>query len=216
MRWRFERCGAISKIPRCRSLRRSASLSYPLSAITRSGFCRGRPPQCRRPARSAASVVSASRTSDGDAEQRWSPKGIPRPSTTTIHFVPLPRLVFPTSAPLFSPGRNCRPGTTRSSSTVGVSSTRSGTRARCSTRRPARPSPAASRLKGADIFPACPANERRSAESRESLPTHDGSRSTGDRPGGACAVWGARARFSSTALRSTTDRIAPSALLRRC
>ena len=30
------------------------------------------------------------------------------------------------------------------------------------------------------------------------------------------AAWGVRARFSSTALRSATDRIAPSALLRRC
>ena len=63
---------------------------------TRSGFCRGRPARCLRPMWIAASVVSASRTSAGDAEQRSSPRGTPAPSTTTIHFVPLPRLVFPT------------------------------------------------------------------------------------------------------------------------
>src|SRR3974377_368358 len=66
--------------------------------------------------RGVASVVSASRTSDGDAQQTWSHKGPPRPLPPTIHFVPLPRLVFPTSALLSWPGRNCRPGTTRSTS----------------------------------------------------------------------------------------------------
>ena len=36
-------CGQISSIPRfCKRLR-NGSLSYALSAITRSGFCRGRP-----------------------------------------------------------------------------------------------------------------------------------------------------------------------------
>jgi hypothetical protein len=30
------------------------------------------------------------------------PKGTPLQSTTTIHFVPLPRLVFPTPSPPFS------------------------------------------------------------------------------------------------------------------
>ena len=37
--------------------------------------------------------------------------GRPPPSTSTIHFVPLPRLVFPTAEPPFWPGRSCRPGT---------------------------------------------------------------------------------------------------------
>jgi hypothetical protein len=32
-------------------------------------------------------------------------------STSTIHFVPLPRLVLPTAEPPFSPARSCRPGT---------------------------------------------------------------------------------------------------------
>lgn len=34
------------------------------------------------------------------------PRGIPSPSTTTIHFVPFPFLVFPTSRPLFLLGQN--------------------------------------------------------------------------------------------------------------
>jgi hypothetical protein len=37
------------------------------------------------------------------------PRGIPWPSTTTIHFVPLPRFVFRTPAHLFSRGLNCHP-----------------------------------------------------------------------------------------------------------
>jgi len=45
------------------------------------------------------------------------PRGRPAPSTTTIHFVPLPRLVLPTPQPLFSPERNCHPETIRSTST---------------------------------------------------------------------------------------------------
>ena len=36
---------------------------------------------------------------------------MPWPSTSTIHFVPFPRLVFPTAAPLFSPTRSCHPET---------------------------------------------------------------------------------------------------------
>src|SRR5579859_3462782 len=84
-----------------------------------------------------ASVVSASRVSCGDAEQRCFPRGRPRPSTTTIHFVPLPRLVFPTPQPLFSPERNCRPETIRSISIAGARLTRSETFARYATKRPA-------------------------------------------------------------------------------
>src|ERR1700681_4019973 len=109
-----------------------------------------------------------------NAEQRWSLRGTPRPSTTTIHFVPLPRLVFPTPQPLFSREQNSRPKTIRSTSTAGARSTRSETSARCSTKRPAPPSlaAAASRSKDAGISPAGPASERRSAESTESLPQH--------------------------------------------
>src|SRR5258708_338938 len=39
------------------------------------------------------------------------PSGRPSPSTSTIHFVPLPRLVLPTAEPLFPLERSCRPGT---------------------------------------------------------------------------------------------------------
>jgi hypothetical protein len=36
------------------------------------------------------------------------PNGTPRPSASTMILVPLPRLVLPTSSPLFLPGRTCR------------------------------------------------------------------------------------------------------------
>src|ERR1700681_1702080 len=152
-----------------------------------------------------------------NAEQRWSLRGTPRPSTTTIHFVPLPRLVFPTPQPLFSREQNSRPKTIRSTSTAGARSTRSETSARCSTTRPAPPSlAAASRSRDAGISPACLASEPRSAESTESLPAHDGFESSDDRPCVVWAAWGARARSSATALRSATHPIGPSALLGRC
>src|SRR5579859_338961 len=57
-------------------------------------------------------------------------RGIPWPSTTTIHFVPLPRLVFPTFEPLFSPVRNCRPETPRSSRVARVAAVPPGMRAK--------------------------------------------------------------------------------------
>jgi len=46
-------------------------------------------------------VLPASLTSAGDALASWLPKGTPAPSTTTIHFVPFPRLVLPMPSPLF-------------------------------------------------------------------------------------------------------------------
>ena len=51
-------------------------------------------------------LCSISVTSAGVAESKWFPKGIPWPSATTIHFVPFPRLVFPTQSPLFWLGQN--------------------------------------------------------------------------------------------------------------
>src|ERR1700674_2886934 len=173
--------------------------------MTRIGFCLGRPARWRRPTRIEASVVSASLTSAGDAEPRWSPRGTPAPSTTTIHLVPLPRLVFPNPAPLFSLEQNCRPETTRSTAIAGVRLTRSRTRARCSAKRPALPirAAAASTSKDADISPANPANERRCGGSTESLPEHDGFRSTGDRP---CVVWATQA-FLTIVLFSGPQRL---------
>src|SRR6202044_3427419 len=58
----------------------------------------------------SASVASASVTSPGEALSSRTPSGRPPPSTSTIHFVPLPRLVLPTAEPPFWPERSCRPG----------------------------------------------------------------------------------------------------------
>ena len=60
-RTRFFLCGHISSIPRRRKRFRNGSLSRALSAITRTGFWRGRPARWCRPTRIVASVVSASR-----------------------------------------------------------------------------------------------------------------------------------------------------------
>src|ERR1700739_4117080 len=75
----------------------------------RLGFCRGRP--LGRGTWTSASVASASVTSPGEALSSRTPSGRPPPSTSTIHFVPLPRLVLPTAEPPFSPERSCRPET---------------------------------------------------------------------------------------------------------
>jgi len=97
---RFLRLGMIGLIPRrCMSIRK-AVLSYALSAINRFGRFRGLPGPSRGTLISSISG-GASFTSAGDAEASWPPRGTPLPSTTTIHFVPLPRLVLPTHSPLF-------------------------------------------------------------------------------------------------------------------
>src|ERR1700679_529558 len=75
----------------------------------RLGFCRGQP--LGRGTLTSASVASARVTSPGEALSSRTPSGRPPPSTSTIHFVPLPRLVLPTAEPLFSLERSCRPGT---------------------------------------------------------------------------------------------------------
>jgi len=113
-RLRLFRCGQISSIPRLFRRLRNAAQSYARSAITRSGLFLGRPEPCLGTA-IVSSVASASVTSAGEAESSRFPKGIPWPSTTTIHFVPLPRFVFPTQAPLFLQRQSFRPGKTRAS-----------------------------------------------------------------------------------------------------
>jgi hypothetical protein len=90
-------------MPRRCSRRRKGSLSKALSAMMRSGHCRGRPRG--RGTLTWASVASANVTSCGDADAKRTPTGIPLPSARTIHFVPLPRLVFPTARPLFLPAK---------------------------------------------------------------------------------------------------------------
>src|SRR5215467_7137459 len=75
--------------------------------MMRRGRCRGRPRG--RGTLTWASVASANGASCGDADARRTPKGIPWPSTRSIHFVPLPRLVFPTAKPPFLQEQNFHP-----------------------------------------------------------------------------------------------------------
>jgi hypothetical protein len=100
-------------------------------------FLRGRP--FGGGTRTWASVVSASVTSLGEALSSRTPSGRPSPSTSTIHFVPLPRLVFPTADPLFSPGRSCRREKPRPTSTVPLGPAPPVTGARPSAIRPRLP-----------------------------------------------------------------------------
>ncbi|WKT61882.1 hypothetical protein Q2E61_06710 [Microbulbifer thermotolerans] len=65
-----------------------------------------------------SSKGSISLTSAGEAEVMVLPSGTPSPSTTTIHFEPLPRLVFPTSGPLFLLKQSFRQKTLPPSSAV--------------------------------------------------------------------------------------------------
>ena len=106
-------CKARSARCRAASISRAVDRSRnPRSAITRFGFCRGRP--FGLGTRTSLSVASASVTSAGEALSSRTPNGTPSPSPSTIHFVPLPRLVLPTASPPFSPGRSCRPETSSS------------------------------------------------------------------------------------------------------
>lgn len=97
-RFLFLRCGQIRSTFRfLRSLRRpseSAALSYIRRLILLFPYA-------------LSSRGSISFTSAGEAEVTVLPRGTPSPSTTTIHFEPLPRLVFPTSGPLFLPKQSC-------------------------------------------------------------------------------------------------------------
>jgi hypothetical protein len=80
----FLRYGAISSMPRFRRRWRSGSESYQASAITRSGFCCGRPRVCGT--ETVASVASASVTSAGEALSSRTPSGILSPSASTTSF----------------------------------------------------------------------------------------------------------------------------------
>ncbi len=87
------RCGKIKSQFDSLSRSRSPSLSYARSAIN--GIVRSS-------VRGTCSSTPSTRvTSAGDALAVAHARGTPWPSATTIHFVPLPRLVFPTSEPLF-------------------------------------------------------------------------------------------------------------------
>jgi hypothetical protein len=82
---------------------------------------------------------------------------------------PCPAWLFRPQRTIFRRSETAVQITTRSIPVAGVRSNRSGTLARFSTRRPAPPNPAnaASKLKDVDFSLAGPANEPRSAESRE-------------------------------------------------
>src|SRR5271165_4114062 len=86
-------------MPRFLSRCRSGSESYPRSAITRSGFCRGRP--FRRGTRTSASVASASVTSLGEAlSSRLPAEDLdrrPEPSTSS----PCPAWFYRPRGPFF-------------------------------------------------------------------------------------------------------------------
>lgn len=90
-------CGQIKSILRFFRFSRSGSESAALSYISRFTFVFPY---------AISNKGSINLTSAGEAEVTVLPRGTPSPSTTTIHFEPLPRLVFPTSRPLFLPTRN--------------------------------------------------------------------------------------------------------------
>ena len=96
----FLRYRQINSMPPFNRLWPSGSLSYPLSAMMRTGFCRGRPPPFLGPAIFSI-VASSSFISLAEAESRWAPIGTAWPSTTTIHPSRL------CSWPLFLPKPNC-------------------------------------------------------------------------------------------------------------
>ena len=108
-------------IPRFLNFFRTGSLSYALSPITLFGRVLGLPGPVLG---TLISGVSLSRrvTSAGEAESVWLPRGIPLPSTTTMHFVPFPLLVFPTPAPLFLPGKKLASMNTSSQSSTPLAS----------------------------------------------------------------------------------------------
>jgi hypothetical protein len=88
-------CGAINSTPySIASFSSSGSLSYALSPIRRSGFSLLETKHLER-------VVSARVTSCGEADVMCMAIGRLELSDIAMSFVPLPRLVFPTSSPLF-------------------------------------------------------------------------------------------------------------------
>lgn len=109
----------------------------------------------------------------GDAASRDAPNGVPAPSATTIHVVPLPRLVGPTLGPPFSPGRSCHQGSTRSSESSARHSTGPEGPARAPAARPWFPAPsvAANTCWGCHTSWAARSKGRPSIGSRESPPT---------------------------------------------
>jgi hypothetical protein len=156
------------------------------------GALAGRPGVCARGTAMVASVRSRSVTSCGDAESRCAPSGVPAPSTTTIHLVPLPRLVFPTAAPPFSPGRSCRRRNTRPSAACPCHGDRRGTPAttRATSRRLPNRAGGANTSPGSRIVRAPRSTARPSRAPRESRRSISGRPRAGARPAATASVWG--------------------------
>src|SRR5581483_11681333 len=126
----------------------------------------------------SASVASANVTSAGEALSSRTPNGTPSPSASTIHFVPLPRLVLPTARPLFLRARSCRRGRFHPIAAVLPRPTRPAGHARHQARHPAPATAAiaASRSRARETHPAKTAKPHRFAEPTESLRNRPDSR----------------------------------------
>src|SRR6202789_1295570 len=196
----------MRSIPRFASRSRSGSESEGRSASPLLGFCRGRP--LGRGTLTSASVASASVTSPGEALSSRTPSGRPPPSTSTTHFVPLPRLVLPTAEPLFSPERSCRPETSLPTAAGLLHRARPAALAKRRATHPALPtaSTAASRSQATHTCRARTATPRRSVTPTKCPPDRPGWR---PKDGLACpcaaSVQATTARSTPTALHSTTQ-----------
>ena len=131
------------------------------------------------------------------------------PSTSTIHFVPLPRLVLPTAEPPFWLERSCHPGKPRPIAAILLHPGRRAVYAKRRAKHPALPtaSTAASMSRERDICRAGSAKPPQSTTPRECPPGSPGSRPRDDPdyPGG---VWAqATAARSATTAHPSTVRI---------
>src|ERR1700745_2390765 len=133
------------------------------------------------------------------------PTGSPSPSPSPIHFVPLPRLVFPTAEPPFSPVRNCRPGRSHPTSADLLHPAPPTRFARLPARLPLLPTSAiaASRLRARGIRQAGTAMPRRFAQPIKYPRSRPGSEpSVGLAYRVAASVWAAKAQSTPIAHRS--------------
>jgi hypothetical protein len=116
MRWCVRRSSVVCSAGACRTISSMPRLprheqrlgvvgvvaNHPLRFLSRATFGPWR--------LTSANVASISVTSAGEVLSSRIPSGRPLPSASTIHFVPLPRLVFLTAEPPLLPERSCRPG----------------------------------------------------------------------------------------------------------
>ena len=188
--------------------------------MTRRGLLRGRP-RPQHGTLTCASVLSASVTSAGEALASCAPSGMPWPSTNTIHFVPLPRLVLPTPAPPFSPPRSCHPGTSPPSPAAGRGSARPARHARIATKAPAPPTAVTAASKSARSDTAAARSRHRAPVcSTQRMPsTHSRFEAQG-RPRPSRLRLGSGKKYSINAHCRSLSRMLPAqpipALIRKC